>query len=229
MLTYDDALHVHLDHAWPLLDSLNLKGTFYVSGATGVLHKRMHEWKQAAANGHELGNHTMFHPCDGSLPVRSFVQPEYDLATYSVKRMVDEITMTNALLHAMDGKTKRTFAYPCGDRKIGDSLYFRSVEKDFTGARGVGNGMITLKNVDRYNIDCIMVNGQIGDELISHVQKAMEEKKLLVFLFHGVGGEHGLNVSLAAHRELLLFLKKHEQDIWIAPMIDVAKFIADNE
>ena len=57
----------------------------------------------------------------------------------------------------------------------------------------------------------------------------MEEKKLLVFLFHGVGGEHGLNVSLAAHRELLLFLKKHEQDIWIAPMVDVAKFIADNE
>ena len=89
--------------------------------------------------------------------------------------------------------------------------------------------MITLKNADRYNIDCIMVNGQTGDELISHVQKAIEEKKLLVFLFHGVGGEHGLNVSLDAHRELLLFLKKHEKDIWIAPMIDVAKFIADNE
>ncbi len=229
VLTYDDALNVHLDHAWPLLDSLNLKATFYVSGATGVLHKRMHEWKIAASNGHELGNHTMFHPCDGSLPGRSFVQPEYDLATYTVKRMVEEITMTNALLQAMDGKTNRTFAYPCGDRKVDDSFYFASLQKDFAGARGVGNGMLALQNVDRYNINCIMVNGQKGDDLISHVKKAIKEKKLLVFLFHGVGGEHGLNVSLEAHKMLLEFLKQNEKDIWIAPMVDVAEFIAKNK
>src|SRR5690606_10206778 len=180
VLTYDDALNVHLDYAWPLLDSLNLKATFYVSGATGVLHNRMHEWKTAAANGHELGNHTLFHPCDGSLPGRSFVQPEYDLATYTVKRMVDEITMTNALLHAMDGKTNRTFAYPCGDRKVGDSLYLASLQKDFAGARGVGNGMLTIENADRFNINCISVNGQTGEELINHVKNALKEKKLLV-------------------------------------------------
>ena len=43
------------------------------------------------------------------------------------------------------------------------------------------------------------------------------------FLFHGVGGEHGLNVSLEAHRKLLQYLKEQEKDIWIAPMIDVAE------
>jgi peptidoglycan/xylan/chitin deacetylase (PgdA/CDA1 family) len=32
VLTYDDALNVHLDNAIPLLDSLGLKGTFYLSG-----------------------------------------------------------------------------------------------------------------------------------------------------------------------------------------------------
>ena len=229
VLTYDDALNVHLDRAWPLLDSLQLKATFYVSGATGVLHKRMHEWKNMAEQGHELGNHTMFHPCDGSLPGRSFVQPEYDLATYTVKRMVEEVTMTNALLHAMDGKTKRTFAYPCGDRKISDSFYLASLQKDFAGARGVGNGMLTVENADRFNIDCISVNGQTGDELISHVKNALQQKKLLVFLFHGVGGEHGLDVSLEAHRNLLAFLKQNEKNIWIAPMVDVAEFIAEKQ
>ena len=30
--TYDDALNVHLDNVIPALDSLNLKGTFYLSG-----------------------------------------------------------------------------------------------------------------------------------------------------------------------------------------------------
>jgi sialate O-acetylesterase len=40
-----------------------------------------------------------------------------------------------------------------------------------------------------------------------------------------VGGEHSLNVSLDAHSQLLHFLKQNEENIWIAPMIDVAKFI----
>ena len=31
VLTYDDALNVHLDNAIPLLDSLGLKGTFYLT------------------------------------------------------------------------------------------------------------------------------------------------------------------------------------------------------
>jgi len=48
---------------------------------------------------------------------------------------------------------------------------------------------------------------------------------LLVFLFHGVGGEHSLNVSLEAHRQLILFLSQHRNEIWIAPMIDVAEYI----
>ena len=44
------------------------------------------------------------------------------MSKYTVQRMVDEIRMNNILLEAIDGKTKRTFAYTCGDMKIGDSL-----------------------------------------------------------------------------------------------------------
>ena len=49
----------------------------------------------------------------------------------------------------------------------------------------------------------------------------------LDFLFHGVGGGHSLNVSLAAHSKLLHFLKQNEKDIWIAPMIEVADYIKE--
>jgi peptidoglycan-N-acetylglucosamine deacetylase len=61
--------------------------------------------------------------------------------------------------------------------------------------------------------------------MIALVKKAMQTHTLLVFLFHGVGGEHNLNVSLDAHSNLLHFLKQNEKNIWIAPMIEVAKFI----
>jgi hypothetical protein len=64
-LTYDDALDGHLDYAIPQLDSAGFKGTFYCTGNSPSLYSRMGEWRMAAKNGHELGNHTLFHPCLG--------------------------------------------------------------------------------------------------------------------------------------------------------------------
>src|SRR5688572_24042868 len=60
VLTYDDALDVHLDHAIPALDSLGFKGSFYLSAAFPGSKNRIPDWRKAAANGHELGNHTYF-------------------------------------------------------------------------------------------------------------------------------------------------------------------------
>lgn len=228
VLTYDDALSVDLDNAIPALDSLGLKATFYLSGYSGTINTRLKDWRAVAAEGHELGNHTLFHPCTGSLPGRSFVTPDYDLNNYTVRRMTDEITMTNAMLKAMDGKTERTFAYPCGDTKIHDTSYIDAVKNQFVAARGTQPEMPAIDKVDLYNIGCYTINGQTGDELINLVKQAMEKHALLVFLFHGVGGGHSLNVSLPAHSQLLHFLKQHEQSIWVAPMLQVADYIRQN-
>lgn len=213
VLTYDDAIDVDLDNVIPALDSVKLKGTFYLIGSSPVINKRLNEWRSAAKNGHELGNHALFHPCDGSLPGRSFVSPEHDLSKYSVAREVDEIRITNTLLKAIDGKDKRTFAYPCGDRKIGDVFFYDQLKTDFVAARGVGSGMQNAAEVALDNVDCYGINGQSADYMIDLVKKAQQLHTLLVFLFHGVGGGHNINVSLSAHRQLLHYLKAHEKDI----------------
>lgn len=224
VLTYDDALNVHLDYAIPALDSFKFKGTFYLIGNSGALDKRIPKWRKAAAKGHELGNHTLFHPCAGG-PGRSFVTPDNDLRTYTVNRMVGEMRMNNTLLKSIDGKTQRTFAYACGDTRIGDTLYMERMKGEFTGARGVRSEMPAINNIDLDNIPSYMINGQSGEELIAMVKKAMAEGRLLVFLFHGVGGEHSLNVSLEAHSKLLHFLKQNEKNIWVAPMTEVATYV----
>jgi len=143
--------------------------------------------------------------------------------------MTDEITMTNAMLKAMDGKTERTFAYPCGDTRIHDTSYIEYVKNDFVAARGTQPEMPAINTVNLYNVGCYAINGQSGDELIALVKAAMEKHSLLVFLFHGVGGGHSLNVSLPAHSQLLHFLKQNEKSIWIAPMIQVAEYIKQNQ
>ena len=225
VLTYDDALNVHLDNAIPALDALGLKGTFYLTASSAAFTKRLNEWKKVAANKHELANHTLFHPCDGNLPGRSFVTPDYNLATYSVRRITDEIKMTNAVLQALDGKQERTFAYPCGDTQIGGVPYLDASKNEFISARGVKSEMVNKNNADLYNIGSYMINGQSGEELIEMVKKAMQTNSMIVFLFHGVGGEHNLNVSLEAHNKLLRFLKDNEKKIWVPTYIEAAKYL----
>jgi peptidoglycan-N-acetylglucosamine deacetylase len=228
VLTYDDAIDQHLDNAVPVLDSLSLKATFYITAFSSSIKTRMSEWKLLAVKGHELGNHTLFHPCMGG-PDRAWVKPEYDMRNYSVQRMVDETRMTNIFLQSLDGKTRRTFAFTCGDMKIGDSSFINAMKKDFVAARAVRNEMHQMNEIDLYNIDCYVVNGETGPQLTDWVKKAMATNSLLVVLFHGVGGGNALNVSLSAHREFLLFLKQHENEIMIAPMIVVSDYIRSQQ
>jgi peptidoglycan/xylan/chitin deacetylase (PgdA/CDA1 family) len=224
VLTYDDAINQHLDNAVPVLDSLGLKATFYITAYSTSIQTRMNDWRKLVQKGHELGNHTLYHPCIGGAG-REWLRPEYDMRSYTVQRMVDETRMTNVFLQALDGKTKRTFAFTCGDMKIGDSSFINAMKNDFVAARAVRNQMHKINEIDLYNVDCYMVNGETGAQLIEWAKKAMETNSLLVILFHGVGGGNSLNVELPAHREFLIWLKQHEKDIWIAPMLEVAEHI----
>ncbi len=225
VLTYDDALNTHLDQVVPALDSLQLKGTFFLSAAAPAFTQRLSEWKKAAADKHELANHTLFHPCDGSKPGRSFVTPDYDLATYSVRRITDEIRMTNAVLQALDGKKERTFAYPCGDTMVDGKLYLKELKDELVAARGVHGEMVPKGPTDLYNVGSFMINGQTGEELIKLVKQAQKSNSMIVFLFHGVGGEHSLNVSLEAHRKLLQYIKANEKTIWNPTFVEAANFM----
>lgn len=228
-LTYDDALDVHLTNVVPILDSAGLKGTFYLSGYFPGFVNNLDHWKATADKGHELANHTLFHPCTGGRPGREWVNPNHDLSKYTVQQMTDEIKMTNVLLKTLDGQTARTFAYPCGDTKIGDVAYYKLVEGDFVAARGVRSEMKKLGELNFADIGSYAINGQTGEQLIELVKKAQESNSLLVFLFHGVGGGHSLNVALPEHNKLIRYLQQHTNDIWVAPFIDVARYAKEHQ
>jgi len=228
VLTYDDALNQHLDNAVPVLDSLGLKATFYVTAFSTSMQTRLNDWKKLDKKGYELGNHTLYHPCIGGKG-REWVKPEYDMNNYTVQRMIDETRMTNLFLQALDAKTKRTFAFTCGDMKIGDSSFINAMKNDFVAARAVRNEMHPLNQVDLYNVDCYMVDNNTAAEMIGWVKKAEATNSLLVILFHGVGGGNSLDVSLPNHRQFLIYLKQHQKDIWIAPMLQVAEYVRSKQ
>lgn len=225
VLTYDDALNIHLDKVIPALNSFNFKGTFYLITSLPAVTNRIEEWRTAAKKGHELGNHSLYHPCDGTLPGRDWVTKDKDLSTYTVTRAVKEIKMANQQLKDIDGKKERTFAFPCGDLKIKDTLFYEYLKNDFVAARGTQPGYLPVKKVDLANVNSFFENKTTAAQMIAQIEEAEKAGSFIVFLFHGVGGEHALNIDLEEHQKLLLYLKKRKKDIWVTTMVDLGKHI----
>lgn len=115
-LTFDDALDVHLDAAMPMLERAGLSGTFYVNVGSERFASRHQDWADAAARGHELGNHTVFHPGVSS---KSWVTPGIALEHYSLDRMQRELVVANQVLAMIDGRSERSFAFPCSNPWLG--------------------------------------------------------------------------------------------------------------
>ncbi|MCA0364433.1 MAG: polysaccharide deacetylase family protein [Bacteroidetes bacterium] len=225
VLTYDDALNVHLDNVIPALDSMGLKGTFYMTVSSEASQKRINDWRRVSGNGHELGNHTVYHPCDATGPGMSWVKPEYDLSKYTMSQIQAEIKMCNAYLKAIDGKDKRTFAFTCGHKKVSEGEFIQTMSKEFIAARSVRHEMHSFQDQKLMDIDCYSMVDQSGEQMIELVKQAEKEGKLLVFLFHGVGGEHNLNVSKEAHSQLIHYLQENQKDIYVDTMFNVAENI----
>jgi peptidoglycan/xylan/chitin deacetylase (PgdA/CDA1 family) len=60
-LSFDDGRLSQVDKGMTLLDQYNVKATFYLMPSS--LKERLEGWKKAAASGHEIGNHSLKHPC----------------------------------------------------------------------------------------------------------------------------------------------------------------------
>src|SRR3546814_8140421 len=93
----------------------------------------------AAARGHELGNHTLFHQCSGSGEDRDWVAPHRDLDSTRAARMRDQVLLANAMLAAIDGRHERTFTVPCGDAVADGGNYVDLVAPDFVAIK-LGSG-----------------------------------------------------------------------------------------
>ncbi len=229
VLTYDDTLNSHLDHAIPQLNKQQLTGTFYISGARDELASRMAEWQQAANEGHELANHTLFHPCQKSKPGRDWVIPDRNMDAYSVNQFIRELKVANTLLQALDGETQRTFAYTCGDTEINGTSIVNQLKPLFLGARAITeDGLNNPKDMDFYRIRSQSSDNKTGQQLIAMAQAAQQKNQLMVFLFHGVGDDY-LITDNKAHQTLLSYLKQHKSEYWVTTMKEALNFVQSQQ
>lgn len=217
-LSYDDALNSQLDNAWPALEEVGLKASFYLTLTSPAISERLAEWRALARAGHELGNHAVFHPCAKSQPGREWVAEHNDLDSYTLARIEQELAVANSLLQVIDGETERTLTPPCFDQQVSDGNYIKAFGNDFVAVKGAEAGL------PEESVSYLAPDGQNGKELVAFVKRAAESGGVINIIFHGVGGDY-LSVTSQAHHELLQFLAEHSDTYWTAPYITIIKHV----
>jgi peptidoglycan/xylan/chitin deacetylase (PgdA/CDA1 family) len=220
VLTYDDALPSQLDHALPALDVAGLKATFFLSG---VREADVPRWRAAARRGHELGNHTIFHPCAAA---KFPADPRFTSEAYTPASMLREIAQQNVLLRALDGRVRHGFATPCGEHLAGGQDYLEPLRaaKLVEYARGVSMSDAEVR-AGAVKGDAMHVPARGFSEnttlaqLIAFAQEAEASDGWAVFLFHGIGGDY-LSVDAAVHRAFVRWLRQHRRTIRVATLHD---------
>lgn len=228
-LAYDDALDSQLDNAIPVLNKYKLKGTFYLNVVSPTVNTRLEDWRKAAKAGHELGNHSIFHQCSKSGQGRDWVPADRDLDKVSVIQMQDQVKVANSFLHAIDGKTERTYTPPCIDLNAGGANYVDGLKSEFVAFKAVGGGVTPdMKALDPYRVGVDFPTNVTGAQLIAVVKEAAAKGTMANFTFHGVGGDH-LVTSKEAHEELVKYLAEHKDIYWTDTFVNIMKYVKEQQ
>jgi sialate O-acetylesterase len=231
-LTYDLGLPVHYKYVGPALLEAGLRGTFNVLIRSDLL-QHPEEWRKLAQSGHELANHTLFHPCRRD-PDMTWLEECYDLCDYTPSRLRAELEIANLVLYLLDGRRERTFGNTCCNTTIGcgkqEMLMDEVLSELFVAARGpISRQIADVKK----GINLMQVGhfgGDRDDIALEDIQKTIERAAAMggwaVFMIHGVGvGTHALYMEKSTHEKLVAWLAANQADIWTAPFIEVAQFV----
>ncbi len=226
-LTFDDARLSQIDKGIPLLNQYNVKATFYISPQTFV--ERLDGWTRALANGHEIGNHTMTHPCTGNYAFSR----DNALEDYTLDHIAAEIDQANLFMLAELAIEPQSFAYPCGQKFVGrgDSLqsYVPIVAERFLTGRGwLGEDSNDPWICDLSQLLGMESDGKSFEELKALVDKAAEEGKWLILAGHEMDESGRQTTLLESLENLCQYLNDPANGIWVDTVEHVATYITQN-
>ncbi len=230
VLTYDDGLPSQIQYVIPQLDKAGFSATFYLMGKM-LKDIDIPVWREVSRKGHELGNHSVYHPC-WAKPESKRSEPCHALQCYSLKEMLLEVELMNAFLHAIDGKKERSYAYPCGKSVVGEEEIDYAKPMLEAGlvksARSVYGGVVNkVEDIRMEMAPVVVVNNKMkADELIPYVKEAITKQGICVFLFHGVGDNFHYTIEAEEHQKLIDFLVGNKDKLWVDTFLNVMNHVS---
>ena len=212
-LSFDDGRTSQVEGGAALLDRHGVKATFYV----------------VVAAGHEIGNHSLNHPCSGNfLWSRSKA-----LEDYTLEGMEREMTEANRRINALLGVTPESFAYPCGQTFVGRGAntqsYVPVAAKLFVTSRGwLDEAPNDPAYVDFAQLTGIESDGKDFGEILPIIESAAKTGMWVVLAGHDMRASGTQTTRLVMLEQLCAYVTNLANGVWIAPVGTVARYVRDH-
>lgn len=224
-LSFDDARLSNVDVGLPLFAETDTKVTFYVVPA--AMKERLAGWKAVVEAGHELGNHTLLHPCSGNFP---FARNKA-LEMYTLAEMRSELLAANTEIEELVGVKPVSFAYSCGQSFVGRGKETRSyvplIAELFQSGRGWMNEAANDPIfVDMAQLQGIRMDGRdFESDIRPLLEAAVKNGNWLVLAGHEIGEAGFQTTRVEMLRKLVAYVNRPESGIWLAPVGTVAEHV----
>jgi peptidoglycan/xylan/chitin deacetylase (PgdA/CDA1 family) len=223
-LSFDDARLSQIDTGLALLRKEGVKVTFFVTSAS--LEVRLVGWKQAVADGHEIGNHSLTHPCTGNYQFSL----NNALENYDLRMMAHQLDGANEQIQKLLGVKPKTFAYPCGQKFVGRGLDERSYVPLVAERFLVGRGYLDEAANNPAFCDLSRAMGTPFDDMeFAQMKKLIDEAaadgRWVIFVGHEIGPRHYQTTDANALAALCEYLKDPANGIWLGPVGEIGTYI----
>jgi hypothetical protein len=223
--TFDDARASQIDVGLPFFSGIGLRATFYVSPAS--YRRRIDGWRSVVGYGHEIGHHSLTHPCS----VNYRFSRENALEDYTLEKMSADLDAATLDIQETFGVTPVSFAYPCGQSYVGRGTQRKSyvplIAQKFLSGRGFMNESAN----DPARCDLAYLMGMSSDGLnaismLSLVEAAMTENNWLILAGHEVGKAGPQSTDTDALREVWRYAQNPANGIWTGTVAEISGYMA---
>jgi peptidoglycan/xylan/chitin deacetylase (PgdA/CDA1 family) len=227
-LVFDDGLPSQLDKGIPMLDEFGLKASFYLVPNGDDWRERLDPWMAVGQAGHEIANHTCSHYIS-----RNHFASERGFEDLALDEIEADILLAQERLQQIAPHQQDwTFAYPASQTDVGTGANRRSyvpvVAKHFLAGRiraeyGFGNYPHLIDLAAVWTQATVRMG---GFEMIGLVEALTAQGQWVILGFHEIDGSR-LTIGTYDFRMLLDYLNRKSDEIWTAPLVEVARKIAD--
>lgn len=223
-LTWDDGRKSQVETGTPLLDKHGIKATFYV--VPSAVEEALQGWQLAVEKGHEIGNHSLLHPCSGNF----LWARDKALEDYTLPQMDKELANANEKIQQLLNVAPTEFAYPCGQTFVGRGTetqsYVPVISNRFSSGRTwLNEAPNDPSYCDLAQITGMEMDGKDFDEIKGIIETAQNDGLWLVLAGHDIGEKNRQTTEVEMLNKLLPYLMDPTNGIWVAPVGEIAAYI----
>jgi beta-glucosidase len=225
-LTFDDARLSQPDRGIPLLDKYGVKATFYLSPDNML--QRLEAWKKAVASGHDIGNHSVLHPCTGNFDFSK----DHALEDYTLQRMDTELDSANRIIEKVLGVLPVSFAFPCGQTFVGrgkmTKSYIPVVSARFETARlWLSEGPNDPVFCDMSQLTGMELDGKSFEQIKSLIESAKSKGQWLILAGHEMNDGGNQTSILSTIEAICKYASDPVNGIWIDNIHTIASYVKE--